>query len=114
MFDWVDSADAQQVVDQRTRSRASSGDANLHVANHLGDIGNCQKVCCEPELADGDQLLVESVIDRAQLAFARVRIALADGGLRLLLQYLERIALDAKGALFWSFRFAPTAVVCRI
>ena len=54
VFDWVDSTYAKQVVDQRARPRTAGGDANVHVANHLGDIGYCQKIGREFELVDGD------------------------------------------------------------
>ena len=61
VFDWVDPADAEQVVHQRAGARAAGRDADVHVANHLGDVGDRQKIGGEFELVDGDEFLVESL-----------------------------------------------------
>ena len=110
MFDWVDPAYAEQVVHQRASTRTAGCDSNIHVANHLGDVGYGQEVGRKFELVDGYQFLTESPLHLGEHGFASPRIAPVHAGFSLMPEHLERVAFDAEGRFFGGLRLHPAAV----
>ena len=69
---WIDAADAEQVVDQAPRTRTTSRDPDAAGLHQVDDVGDGEEVAGEAEVSNRLELVVESCLRQA--AFTRISI----------------------------------------
>ena len=89
--DRVDAGDAQQVVDEAARARATRGAADVEPSDEPHDVGDGEEVRGEAEVLDDRQLLGQALLDRG----AGPRVPVAHPRLATLPQRADRLDLAA-------------------
>ena len=115
MLERVDSADAEQVVDEAARARTADGAADAVVPYAAGDIGHREEVGGHPGLGDDVQLVVQAITGRllgfscaaARVASCRAVVAAGEGAEAA---GVELVLFFTWGGAFWQVVSADAEV----